>query len=117
MMPKGAEAPMPTVGPELSIGGPGAKISSPTDDLPKLIPDLSKDKGESFKTATTEPDPEYKDVDYMVNKLAGGLNRPKGTHPKVADGDNPMQKIAKEDVDLRSEIRADLARRLAEMKK
>lgn len=76
-----------------------------------------KDKSENFKAATTEPNPEYKDIEYMTNKLAGGLNGPKGTYPKVADGDNPMQKIAKEEVDLKSQIKADLARRLSEMKK
>jgi hypothetical protein len=51
----------------------------------------------------------------MQNKLAGGMNRPKGTHPKVADGDNPMKKV-KEGDDLRAQIKAELAQRLAEAK-
>jgi hypothetical protein len=80
----------------------------------KLLP---LDKEESFKTATTEPDPEYKDIDFMTKKLAGGINGPKGTYPKVAGADNPMQQIAKEEVDLKSQIKQDLARRLSEMKK
>ena len=60
------------------------------------------------------PDEQYKDIDYMVNKLAGGMNGPKGTYPKVAGGDNPMQRV--EGVDLRASIKADLAKRLAEAK-
>jgi hypothetical protein len=143
MMPKG-DAPMPSVGPELTIGGPGPKMSSPADDIKgdmmKLLPldkeetdvtgldrdgdgdhdmddhDMEKKaKDEGFQDATTEPDEEYKDVDYMTNKLAGGLNGPKKTYPKVAGGDNPMQK-AQESTDLLSQIRAELQARLAEAK-
>jgi len=116
MMPK--VDPLPTVKPELSISGPKPTIPSSSDDMKgnmmKLLP---LDKEESFKTATTEPDPEYKDIDFMTKKLAGGINGPKGTYPKVAGADNPMQQIAKEEVDLKSQIKQDLARRLSEMKK
>jgi hypothetical protein len=116
MMPK--VDPLPIVSPELSIGGPKPAIPSSSDDMKgdmmKLLP---LDKKEDFRSATTEPNPEYKDIEYMTNKLAGGLNGPKGTYPKVSNGDNPMQKIAKEEVDLKSQIKADLARRLSEMKK
>jgi hypothetical protein len=143
MMPK-SDMPGPTVGPELTIGGPGPKMSSPADDIKgdmmKLLPldkektdikgldqdgdgdhdmddhDMEKkSKDEGFQDATTEPDEEYKDVDYMTNKLAGGMNRPKGTYPKVAGADNPMQK-AQESTDLISQIRAELQARLAEAK-
>jgi hypothetical protein len=143
MMPK-HDMPMTTVGPELTIGGPGPKMSSPADDIKgdmmKLLPldkeeidvkgldrdgdgdhdmddhDMEKkSKDEGFQDATTEPDEEYKDVDYMTNKLAGGMNGPKKTYPKVAGGDNPMQK-AEESVDLLSQIRAELQARLAEAK-
>jgi hypothetical protein len=149
MMPKG-DTMLPSVGPELTIGGPGPKMSSPADDIKgdmmKLLPldkeaaepegeeddDImthlnkelkpyddqvakDKEKGESFQDATTEPDEEYKDVDYMTNKLAGGMNGPKKTYPKVAGGDNPMQK-AQESTDLLSQIRAELQARLAETK-
>ena len=124
MMPKGADVPMPSVGPELTIGGPGPKMSSPADDIKgdmmKLLPldkeaDEKKEKEEGFQDATTEPDPEYKDVDYMVNKISGGLGKKQGTYPKVAGGDNPMQK-AEESTDLVSQIRAELQARLAEAK-
>jgi hypothetical protein len=42
------------------------------------------------------------------------LNKPKKTFPKVSGGDNPMQKV--ESIDLRSQIRAELLRRLNEAK-
>jgi hypothetical protein len=43
------------------------------------------------------------------------MNRPKDTHAKVSDGDNPMRKV-KEGEDLRAQIKAELAQRLAEAK-
>lgn len=148
MMPK-HDMPMTSMGPELTIGGPGPKMSSPADDIKgdmmKLLPldkeavepegeddDImnhlnkelkpyddqvatDKEKDESFQDATTEPDEQYKDVDYMTNKLAGGMNGPKKTYPKVAGGDNPMQKT-EESADFLSQIRAELQARLAEAK-
>ena len=75
--------------------------------------DMEKDDDKKNEYAN-EPDEQYKDIDYMVNKLAGGMNGPKGTYPKVAGGDNPMQRV--EGVDLRASIKADLAKRLAEAK-
>jgi len=71
-----------------------------------------KEKDESY---ANEPDPEVKSVDYMNNQLAGGMNKPKGTHPKVAGGDNPMNRV-REGADLRASIRAELLQRLAEAK-
>ena len=62
-----------------------------------------------------EPDERERSVDYMNNQLAGGMNKPKDTFPKVADGDNPMQRV-KEGGDLRAQIRAELLQRLAEAK-
>lgn len=71
-----------------------------------------KNKDEAWENEPQETD--Y-DVDYMVNKLAGGMNRSQDTYPKVSDGDNPMQKI-KQEGDLRAQIRAELQQRLAEAK-
>ena len=45
----------------------------------------------------------------MQNDLAGGLNRPKKSYPKVAGGDNPMA--------LEDEIKAELTAKLGEMMK
>ena len=78
--------------------------------------DLEKKEDGGFQAATTEPDPEFKNADYMLNRLAGGMNRPKDTFPKVSDGDNPMKKVREGD-DLRAQIRAELLQRLAESKK
>jgi len=75
--------------------------------------DMEKDDDKKNEYAN-EPDEQYKDIDYMVNKLAGGMNGPKGTYPKVAGGDNPMQRV--ESVDLRTSIRNELRSRLAEAK-
>ena len=85
-------------------------------DMPTLkIDGDDNEEPEKKDEWANEPDEDIKDVDYMVNKLAGGMNRPKGTHPKVAGGDNPMQRV-KEGDDLRAAIRAELAQRLAEIK-
>ena len=43
------------------------------------------------------------------------MNRPKGTHPKVAGADNPMQRV-KEGEELRASIKAELLKALAETK-
>ena len=75
----------------------------------------SDDKEDKEEAYENEPEEDERDIDYMQNKLAGGMNRPKGTHPKVAGGDNPMQRV-KEGDDLRSQIRAELLQRLAEAK-
>jgi len=72
-----------------------------------------KEPTEEWANSLGDSKPEIKDVDYMNNKLAGGMNRPKGTHPKVAGGDNPMQKPR---MDTRESIRTELLQRLAEAK-
>lgn len=77
--------------------------------------DLEKKEDGGFQSSTTEPDPEFKNADYMLNKLAGGMNKAKHTFPKVADGDNPMQKV-REGEDFKEQIKADLRRRLEESK-
>ena len=77
--------------------------------------DDEKKKDEAYGNSVEGgADLEYKDIDYMVNKLAGGMNKPKGTYPKVAGGDNPMQRV--ESVDLKTSIKNELRNRLAEAK-
>lgn len=77
--------------------------------------DEKKDKEEAFGNAPDgAAEPETKDIDHMVNKLAGGLNRPKGQYKhSYRAGDNPM---AMPEGDLRAAIRAELLQRLAEAK-
>jgi len=100
-------------------GGLGASLDRDGDgdhdmDDHDLEPDDDEDKKEAW---VNEPEEEEKDIDYMVNKLAGGMNKSHGTYPKVSVGDNPMQKITRMgENDLRSQIRAELQKRLAETK-
>ena len=69
--------------------------------------DMSDHEMEAY---ANEPDEEHKDVDYMVNTLAGGMNKPKDTYDVVSKGDNPMQKPKEEDVieQFRSKLANDL---------
>jgi hypothetical protein len=111
-----------------NMGGPSDMDSDnmPGDnDLDKELDDQDDDEDQDDDRGmekdddkkneyANEPEEEYKDIDYMVNKLAGGMNGPKGTYPKVAGGDNPMQRV--EAVDLRTSIRNELRDRLAEAK-
>ena len=73
-----------------------------------------KDKDEAFGNSVGDSEPETKDVDYMVNKIAGGMNRPKQmVKHSYKQGDNPM---AMPEGDIRAAIRAELLQRLAEAK-
>lgn len=73
-----------------------------------------EEKDEAFGNSVDDSEPETKDVDYMVNKLAGGMNRPKGQFKhSYRAGDNPM---SMPEGDLRAAIRAELLQRLAEAK-
>jgi hypothetical protein len=91
-----------------------AEKEEPQGDEPEEEPEEKK-KDEAYgNSCAGGADTEYKDVDYMVNKLAGGMNGPKGTYPKVAGGDNPMQRV--EGVDLKTSIKNELRNRLAEAK-
>jgi len=80
--------------------------------------DHDMDDEEKKEAWDNEPNEEEKDIDYMVNKLAGGLNRPKGTYPKVASGDNPMQSVKTESNsnDMFNRLQVQLEQKLAEFK-
>lgn len=79
--------------------------------------DIETDEDGGFRSATTKPNEKYKSIDYMTNRLAGGMNGPKKTFPKVAGGDNPMQRMEESDEAFKESIRNDLRRRLEEAKK
>jgi hypothetical protein len=70
------------------------------------------DKEEAY---ANEPDEDERDINYITKKVSGGMNRMKGTHPKVAGGDNPMQRV-KEGEDLRASIKQQLLQALEETK-
>ena len=74
-----------------------------------------KDDEDKEEAWANEPDEDERSVHYQMNKLQGGMNRRKGTHPKVAGADNPMQRV-KEGEDLRATIKAQLQKALAETK-
>lgn len=128
------DSPMPPMGGEPSIAsiapslpplkmlpdldaeqGPEDNKGPEIKDLDKDDADEKKDKDEAFGNAPDgAAEPETKNVDHMVNKLAGGLNRPKGQYKhSYRAGDNPM---AMPEGDLRAAIRAELLQRLAEAK-
>ncbi len=50
------------------------------------------------------PDEKYADTDYMINKLAGGINKPKNMYRQAADGDNPMRTKAMPVTDLEESL-------------
>jgi hypothetical protein len=59
------------------------------------------DEEKAAETFANEPEEKVQDVDSLVNKHSGGLNRQKKTHPIVSPGDNPMaaeDKITEEDL-------------------
>lgn len=83
-------------------------------DMEPKDKDDDDDKDDEKKEWANDPDPELKDTDYMVNKLAGGLNKPKQMTPHgYRQGDNPL---AMESAELRAYIKAELQRKLAEAK-
>jgi hypothetical protein len=121
---------------------PGGDMEMPGDDLdaePDLMKSLDRDGDgdhdtrdhEIEKDSEDEEDEEEK-KEAFGNSVEGdrGLSykgmsasihdgtdehREKGTFPKVAGGDNPMQRV-KEGSDLRAQIRAELLQRLSEAK-
>ena len=86
------------------------------DDSGEEDNEKKKDEDGGFQAATTKPREKFSDIDYMTNKLAGGMNQGHKTYPKVADGDNPMQKVKESEDSYRASIRAELLRRLNETK-
>ena len=85
------------------------------DDHDMEKDDKDDDKKDKEEAWANEPDEDERSVNYQMTKLQGGMNRRKGTHPKVAGADNPMQKV-KEGDDLRASIKAELQKALAETK-
>ena len=94
-----------------------AEKNGPEDD--KEPTDDEEKKDEEFGNSVAgSAGSDYKDIDYMNNQLAGGMNGPKKSYSgKPYRGDNPMAAGAYESRDaLRASIRSELQQRLAEAK-
>lgn len=135
----GAPSEMPEPKPSISINM-NAQGADGIHDLLKILADIDGEESDTKldidmdgdhqpdvaildepqeEAYANKPHEEIEDIDYMLNKLAGGMNRPKGTHTKVASADNPLQKISKgesQEKDLKSQIKEELAQRLAQYK-
>lgn len=85
------------------------KILSTIDSEPATI------DSPEMEAYANEPDPEEEDIDYMLNTLAGGMNKPKKTHSKVGGGDNPLQKVSTGE-SLQDILRTELQQKLREYK-
>ena len=85
------------------------------DDGDHDMDDHDMEKKEKDEAYANEPDEDERDIEYITKKNSGGMNRMKGTHPKVASADNPMQRV-KEGEDLRASIRNQLLQALEETK-
>jgi hypothetical protein len=59
--------------------------------------------GRQEENYANEPEEKMQSVDDLVNTHSGGLNRKKQTFPKVAGGDNPMQRTTE---DLANSLRS-----------
>lgn len=109
-----------------SMSAPPSIMSiKPAEPPMKMLPDLSDEPENDEKTIkidmdkkkeewANEPDEKIADLDAAIPN-GDDLHKKKGTYPKVAGGDNPMQRM--EGADLRAQIRAELMQRLEEAKK
>jgi hypothetical protein len=73
-----------------------------------------KEKDEAFGNSLNGSESDYKDIGAAIPS-GNDLNKPKSTFPKVAGGDNPMQRTQTKEA-LRASIRAELLSRLNEVK-
>jgi len=127
-MEKPAMPPMPTMGMEPTIASikpamPPLKMLPDLDadndnmpggekDMDGDKPEMKKDKEEAFANSVDDSEPEVGNISDLI-KDGNDLHKKKDMFKAAAKGDNPM---AAESTDLRSQIRAELLRRLEEAK-
>jgi hypothetical protein len=110
MMPKG-DMPMPSMtDPIIKIGA--ISKPEPMKMLPK--PEPTKMMAKPEEAWQNEPDEDHKGMDAVVRN-GNDLNRSKKTFPKVAGGDNPMQRMESQE-DIIKSIENQLRHQLEEMK-
>ena len=88
----------PPHGSDMDPGAMNKQMDTPSDDDAMGTMQMAKmrdmmkapEEEKAAETFANEPEEKVQDVDSLVNKHSGGLNRQKTTYPKVASGDNPM---------------------------
>jgi hypothetical protein len=100
-----------------AVGGPLGALTGAAAGDSLTDPDADEVGKETFANSLDgDEGTEYKDTDYMVNKLAGGMNKPKTmVKHSYKQGDNPMA-MPESKEELRATIRAELLQRLSEAK-
>ena len=93
---------------------PPPAIVGPKPEAPEAEADVKATEEVPGKASTT-PAPKYQDTQYMTKDIAGGINKPKKTYPKVAGGDNPM--ALEDEKDLTASIKETLLSAYEDFKK
>ena len=98
----------PEHGSDMDPGAMNKQMDVPGDDAMRSMQmgkmrDMmtAPDEEKAAETFANEPEEKVQDVDSLVNKHSGGLNRQKKTHMRVSPGDNPMaaeDKITEQDL-------------------
>lgn len=105
---------------DMSFGTtPAIMQVTPSDQKPinKLLPDLSdepsvdspgdprsQETGRKSEAWNNEPDEQMHDLDSLIRN-GDDLHKKKGTYPKVAGGDNPMQRVSEDNSEAQDYIR------------
>ena len=101
------------------VDAPKMDAATTTKDVEDIVqPDAEateETKDEVPGKASTTPDPEVKDTNFMTKDIAGGINKAKKTYPKVSSGDNPMA-MEQETVDFVAKVKEDIANQYKEYK-
>lgn len=103
---------------EMEKDKPEDSMDKPGDDAMNKGDEEEQKKDEGWSNSPVgmgvQDSPEVKDVDYMVNKISGGMGKQQAMYKhNYRGGDNPM---AMKEGDLRAYIKAGLAKHLAEAK-
>lgn len=74
----------------------------------KYLAGQSKVLENEHRGYANSPKEQIIDSDTKLNKMSGGANKPKKTYPKVAGGDNPMQKVEEDTSALEKALQEEL---------
>jgi len=82
----------------------------------RMADDIESGYGPKETDYANQPDEKYGDTKLMTKDLAGGLNGPKQSYPKVAGGDNPMSiraELTRLENDIKGKLSAELKEKLS----